>query len=205
MSKFENKLREYMGESSLNRIRSATQSHDYGAITAFRYARDCGTGERYVRRENLQRNKSLFNKLKSLGYGITAVKGAYIENYGTADAREVGESSYFVVDLQDKGSLKKDLMKLGEEFEQDSILFGSAGSEPMLIGTSDCENAYPGMGKVVKLSGGLFGKSGEFMTRVKGRPFIFTEDVGELECHKYPTELRGAAKIARQEWHELEA
>ena len=32
-------------------------------------------------------------------YSVTKVKGAYIENYGTPKANEVGESVFFVIDI----------------------------------------------------------------------------------------------------------
>ena len=100
-------FKEYLQESSLSRLWKHSQEHDYGTITAFRYAPDCGEGTPYTKKENLQRNKSLLAKLRSKGYGVTSIKGSYIENYGKPTAREVGENSFFVADIQDKGKLKR--------------------------------------------------------------------------------------------------
>ena len=86
------------------------------------------TASMAARKEKQQRNKLLLSKLRARGYSVTSIKGSYIENYGTPNAREVGESSFFVADLQDKGTLLNDLKKFGKEFDQDSILFGKAGS-----------------------------------------------------------------------------
>ena len=94
----EETVNQLLFESSLSRVRQHMMEHDCGMITAFRSARDCGNGEKYTKRENLQRNTSLKAKLQRLGYGITVVKGSYIENYGTKDAVEVGEQTFFVVD-----------------------------------------------------------------------------------------------------------
>ena len=187
-------IKQILNESSLSRLWAKTQQHDFGTITAFRYGRDCGNGERFTTAENLQRNSSLLNKLRSKGYSVTSIKGSYIENYGTSDAKEVSENSFFVVDMQDSGVLRQDLTALGEMFEQDSIIFGEKASKGVLIGTSHCPNSYPVYGVSDVQGGAIFGASGEFMSRVNGRPFIFNEGATIMEYGvlKYPTELRGA-------------
>lgn len=200
------KISDLLNESGLSRIYAATQKHDYGTITAFRYAPECGTGTPYSFKENQQRNKSLLAKLKLAGFSVTSIKGSYIENYGTPDAREVGENSFLVVDIQDKGNLKSVLLALGEEFEQDSIIFGTAGGTGVLIGTNHCPGGYPGYHKEAVQGGAIFGKSGEFMSRVNGRPFVFAEST-ELVEHgyaKYPSELRGPYLVSKQHWSNLD-
>ena len=198
-------FKEYLTESSLSRLWKHSQEHDYGTITAFRYAPECGEGTPYTKKENLQRNKSLLAKLRSKGYGVTSIKGSYIENYGKATAREVGENSFFVADMQDKGRLKKDLLALGEEFDQDSIIFGDKGKSGALFGTNKCPEGYPGYGKKLVQGGAIFGKEGEFMSRVNGRPFVFSESV-ETQAYgvsRFPTELRGSVKLAKMDWREI--
>lgn len=192
-------------ESGLSRIYRFVKDHDFGMITAYRYAPECGTGEPYTYAQNQKRNASLLAKLRARGYGVTSIKGSYIENYGTPEAKEVGENSFFVVDLQDSGSLKDDLKKLGEEFEQDSIIYGKAGSAGVLIGTNNCPSGYPGYGNEVEQGGAVFGKSGEFMSRVKGRPFVFSESVQlqEYGVARFPTELRGPVQLSKKHWSEL--
>tara|TARA_Y100000004_G_scaffold70980_1_gene79804 strand:- start:42 stop:677 length:636 start_codon:yes stop_codon:yes gene_type:complete len=197
-----------LNESGLSRVYRHTREHDYGLITAFRYAPDCGEGTPYTKRENMQRNTSLLAKLRAEGYSVTKIKGSYIENYGDKSLeREVGENSFLVIDINDKGNLKKTLMKLGEEFEQDSIIFGLKGSRADLIGTNKCPKGYPGYHKIDPQGGALFGKTGEFMSRVKGRPFIFGEE-NIVEEHygvcKFPTELRGPVTISKMNWWEIE-
>ena len=140
------KVKEILTES-LSRIWQHVNEHDYGTVTAFRYARDCNKGEPYTRRENLQRNASLLAKLRAKGYGVTAIDGGYIEGHTTELAREVLENSFLVVDRQNRGDLLDTLKQLGEEFEQDSILFGTAGKAPSLYGTSNCPNNWPAYGQ----------------------------------------------------------
>ena len=169
-----------INESSLSRLLQHMQEHDTGTITAFRSTKDCTADDPYspenimTYKENRQRQKSLLLKLQNLGYDVTSVKGSYIENYGSDNAREVGESVFFVVDSDDKGTLKQDLMKLGEEFDQDSILYiPTGGQKSILIGTNHCPDAYPPYHETVEFNQRGLGKEGEFMTKVKGRPFVF--------------------------------
>lgn len=162
---------EFLTESSLSRVQEHMTAHDTGFITAFRGKNTVGV--------NKQLNKQLKAKLLILKYGVTEVKGAYIENYETDEAKEVGENTFFVVDLEDKGNLKAKLKDLGEEYDQDSILFvPKGGTRGYLIGTNDAE--FPGKGNENVLNNPVFGKSGEFHTKVNGRPFIFKESFGVL-------------------------
>lgn len=193
-------------ESSLSRIWQHIQDYDTGIITAYRDARDCGKGDKYTKKEKQQRNKSLLAKLQNKRYDVTSLKGSYIENYKTKDAKEVGEHVFFVVDSKDKGDLKKDLKYWGEEFEQDSILYIPKGGENgFLIGTNHCPNGYPGYGVIKKLNNPIFGESGEFFTRVKGRPFVFYESK-EIEHFILPEGFfgrLGCKVIADTFWGEL--
>lgn len=202
-------FKDYLNESSLSRIYRQTRKHDYGIITAFRKTDSCDHGKPYTKNQNLQRNKSLLAKLRAKSYSVTKIKGSYIENYGTKNAREVGENSFLVVDILRRGDLKNTLMKLGQEFDQDCILFGEAGKDGVLISTNKCPDGYPGKGKIGvhdKQGGAVFGKSGQFMSRVKGRPFVFSEDV-IIESYgllKYPTELRGVVYLSQKDWQDIE-
>ena len=199
------KYKEFIAESSLSRLWKWSREHDFGTITAFRSARDCGRGEKYTRDENMKRNVSLVAKLRAKGYGVTPIKGAYIENYGSKDEIEVGEKSFMVIDMEDKGTLKKDLLALGEEFEQDSIIFGEAGSEGFLIGTNKCPSGYPGYHKEVLQGGAIFGKTGKFMSRVRGRPFVFKEEAEpSYGLLKYPSEFRGVVLQSEMNWEDIE-
>lgn len=189
------KLKRYLNESSLTRVWKQTIKFDSGTISAFRSRKDCGMGEKYTKEENNKKQNILKSKLMMLGYSITKIKGIYIENYKTKDAVEVKEKSFLVVDIKDTGNLKKDLIKLGEEFEQDSITYSKPSGEYHLISTNKCKSAYPGRGKIgveIKLNKPMFGKKGEFFSRVNGRPFIFESINNELIklIDHTPTEIR---------------
>lgn len=168
-------LADLIKESSLSRIRAGVDNHDSGAITAFR-------GE-FVKAENKSRNKKLLAFLKSKGYSITSVKGSYIENFGSKDAVERGEESFFVVDHKDTGDLKATLERLGALYDQDSILWIPKGTKGQLVGTSKRENAWPPYKQTMDFSRSEFGKvAGAFFSRIKGRQFTFAEadEVGAI-------------------------
>lgn len=190
-----------VSEASLSRTWSHMQKHASGTITAERFARDCGEGEKYTRADNKKRNKSLQAKLQNEGYSVTSVKGKYIENFGSKDQREVGEKVFLVVDIKDRGNLEKRLRQFGEEFEQDSILFITKGGQSgKLIGTNKCPNGYPGYGKIVNYKNPVFGKKGEFFTRVSGRPFVLKE---ESEFYAPPEGFFGrwaCHSVAQKHW-----
>lgn len=168
-------------ESSLSRLYAHNVAHDCAAITAFRKARDCGSGDRYTRQENRRRNISLQSKLVSAGYRVTPITGQYPEG-GTTRREE----SFFVVDYTDSGRLLDDITRLGEAFEQDSVLFIPKGAiqngpeKAFLIGTNYCSNSWLRFGKRELFHQGKLGYDSPIYTSyVDGRPFIF-EDVGEL-------------------------
>ena len=160
-------------DSIFSRLLSKMEKHDTGTITAFR-------GEN-TRKENEARNRLLARDLLHKGYRFTEVAGTYIENYDTPNAREVKENSFFVEDYRDTGNLRSDLIKLSQKYDQDSVMFipriGTASEKAILIGTSDAPDSYPGLGKTVKFTGRGFGSPAEFMTKISGRPFTFSERV----------------------------
>ncbi len=193
-------------ESSLSRVWRHNLEHDCGAITAFRKYSDCdgSKGHPYSKRENLQRNKSLTAKLLSLDYGITKLHGRYPE--GGTVGKEV---SYFVVDLLDKGNLERDLRRLGEEFDQDSVLIIPKGTinneaEAFLIGTNHCDNNWLGYGKKESFQKGRLGyESPIYTSYVNGRPFIF-ESVGkEVRSPASGMGVWAMRRMAEKHWTEL--
>lgn len=199
------KFQKHLTEASLSRTYEHMVKHATGVVTAFRYARDCGDGEVYTKKENLQRNKKLRAQLQSKRYGVTKMKGSAIENYGTPKAREVSEDIFFVADLKDRGNLEKNLRSLGEEYEQDSILFVPLGGESAeLIGTNHCPDAYPGYNQRIKFPKRQFGKDGEFFTKVRGRPWLFEEVVREYNPPEGFFGRWGCYGVANTDWELLE-
>ena len=195
-----------INESSLSRVWRHSNDHDCGAMTAFRFAGACGNGDVYTSKENAQRNKSLLAKLKSKGYGVTKLHGRYPEGGSTKK-----EISYFIVNIQDNAHFDKDLKKLGEEFEQDSILYipmgalaNKEGSKAILIGTNHCANNWLGYGKTMEFEKGRMGVSSPIYTSmVNGRPFIF-EEVGEEVIS--PASGMGVwmmHRVAEKSWREV--
>ena len=184
--------RQVVNESSLSRMRQHMMEHDTAMITAFRGYIKGEDGEQITvtRKQNLKRNSQLKAQL-SKKYNITVVQGKYIEDYGTNDAKEVGEVTFFVVDQDDTGNLERDITQAGIDWYQDSVLFVEKGAKNgRLIGTNDSD--FPGYKKVIKVGNPIFGKSGEFMTKMRGRPFVFEEVV--ITEHK-------AQKLSRMgEW-----
>lgn len=172
------KFKQILNESSLSRIWQHNVDHDCAAMTAFRTAKDCGTGDKYTTKDNLQRNKILLAKILSLGYGATKLKGVYPE--GGVDTKEI---SYWIVDLKDSGNIVSDMKKLGKDFEQDSVLIVPKGSinndaKAYLLGTNNCKNNWLGMGKkeIFQKGSKIASTSKIYTSYVNGRPFIF-EDV----------------------------
>lgn len=184
-------FKDLIAESSLSRIRQKVDTHDSGAITAFR-------GE-FNKSANKTRNQALLAYLLKEGYSVTKVKGSYIENYGSKDEVERGEESFFVTDQHDKGNLKEVLEKLGSLYDQDSILWIPKGTKGQLIGTSKRDNAFPSYKQTMDFSKSEFGKvGGAFFSRIRGRQFTFTEGT-KLESFAdilYPTNINGIRSLS---------
>lgn len=163
------KIKEKLQESSLSRIHQATEMYATGAISGFR-------GE-LTRAQNVARNRHIHKELLIKGFGVTPVKGSYIENYNSPDAREVQEESFFVANIKvegdDKGELERELIKLGQWSDQDSIMSHRFGGPAQLIGTSRRENTWPNFGERVPIGSFKGGKAGEFFSRIHNRPFTF--------------------------------
>lgn len=168
-------------ESGLSRIYDMMKLHDCGIITAFRSYADCGKGERYSISDNRKRNKLLLAKLQDKRYGVTNVQGAWIENMGTDFEKSGAETSFFVVDLNDNETLEKDLQSLGEEFEQEAILWIPKGGESAtFIGTNHCSNTRIKYGEKQVVGKRFLGKKSEFFTSISNRPFVF-ENIKEIQ------------------------
>ena len=170
------KFKTILLESSLKRVWEMGKIHQSGTISAFRYAEECGAGRIHTKNENIGRNLILKSKLITKKYSITAIDGTFIENYKSDSETKKKEVSFIVVDINDTGNLKEDLIKYGTIFEQDSITFSLPNGEYYLISTNTCPKPFPGFGKIgveFKLGKPMFGKDGECYSRVNGRPFVF--------------------------------
>jgi hypothetical protein len=167
---------ELLNESNINRLLKHMNKYDTGIITAFK--------GNFSKATNLKRNKELLSYLLTWGYKVIEITGAYIENYKSENPEqppeEVKEESYFVMDVRKEKRLSSDLQYLGKIYDQDSILFIPENKNMgIIIGTSKNKNSFPGY-KVMKSFPTLkLGKTNEFMSKVKGRPFFF-ESLSEV-------------------------
>lgn len=192
-----------MTEDSLSQAWKQMRKHESGIITAYRYARGCGGHDKYTKTDNLKRNLSLTAKLRQLGYFISKVRGPYIVNYESKYAREVNAVSFLVIDINDSGHLEKKLRELGEEFEQDSILFlPTGGTTGKLIGTNHCPNGYPGYGNVDSLDNPVFGENRQIITHAN-HPFILSDDNRAISPLNTMFGRWGNAIAANTKWEDL--
>jgi len=211
MKPFKDFANNKLNESGLSRIWTHMKEHDCGIISAERYSPTCGNGKPYTNKENLQRTRSLASKLHDKRYDITSIKGSYIENFESDDAKEVDETVFLVVDVNNSGKLFDDLKQLGEQFEQDSIMFipkyGSQDNvKSILFGTNRCPNGYPGYGISKTYTQRLLGGYGQFFTKVKNRPFVFKEDL-QLEHYTIPQGFfgrYGCNATANTKWQDIQ-
>ncbi|HWS40683.1 MAG TPA: hypothetical protein VN247_05250 [Arenimonas sp.] len=181
-------------EMNPSRIHSSLKNSATGAITAF--------SKEFNYNENQQRNRSLLAKLMDKGYGVTSIDGSYIEHYGSDEANEVKEHSFFVAgksEGDDQGELEKYLIQLGKEFDQDSILSIPFGGEACIIGTSDREGAWPGLGVIKPQDSFKHGKAGEFLSKVHNRTFKF-EDIEPFQTNNGRW---GNSMLAKTHWRDI--
>jgi len=185
VKKILNEWRQFLNESSLSRLYRHMMAHDTAIITAYRGDPndDSNCVDKSQATEdstNKLRNRDLKATLMTLGYGVTSVDGSYIENFNTPEAYEVAEHSFFVVNLEDNPDFAEYIVILGEDFCQDAVLIIPKGGQgAYLHGTNNSE--FPGYGQKVQAGDLSFGREQEFMTKVRGRPMAFTE---ELETYK---------------------
>ena len=176
-----------INESSLNRIISWMNKYDIACISAFRDAFENATpntlddrkvkmdGYKYTREEKEERNRKLKASLLAYGYGVTSINGNYIENFGTIKAREVGEKSFFVVNIHNDENFEKNIFALSEYYNQDCFLYKPKGSNVAYnIGTNTGD--YPGYGKADCIGNLHISIDSEFLSRVGNASFAFSKE-----------------------------
>ena len=95
------------------RPRSDIESWNLGLITAYR--------PELTPAENEARYQELWTDLYH--FGRYHVRGRYVENYASANARPIGVEACFVFGgSDDSGNLKGALRKLGRKYEQDAVI-----------------------------------------------------------------------------------
>ncbi len=172
MKKHINEWKKYLTESSLSRLWRHIMEHESGIISAFRNDQ--------TRKENMQKNRELKAQLLEKGYGITKVEGSFIENFDTPEAVKVSENSLFVSNRKDDDNFALKLARLGEKYDQDSVLIIPKGGEgAYLFGTSKT-NDFPPYGDTFEVGNLKMGEEAEFMTKVGDRPITFAENSLEV-------------------------
>lgn len=187
MESFQKEFDDYnniINESGLSRVLQHMGDRSVGFITAFRGG--------FTKNENQQRNRKLLAELMRINkdFGITKVKGSYIENYGGEAEQEVQEATFMVVsptEGDDGRYLESVLTKLGQKFDQDSVLVKNYNDKATLIGTTRRADSFIKLGERQKVGSFSGGKVAEFMTRIKGRPFTFES----AEMMHYPDSVFG--------------
>lgn len=175
-------------ESSLSRLWQKHQEYDAGTISAYRSER--------TNAENRKLSGELRNILIGVGYSVTEIDGVYTENYGTKDAVDVKERAFIVFDHKNKKNLKQNLMKLGAKYGQDSITYWDVKEKTYyLIGTR--QGGYPGLGRAERLGKPMFGQSGEFHSKISGRPFVFKESEDAVSIGTYDTVVEDFSLMSR--------
>jgi hypothetical protein len=162
-----------LDEASLVRLYQHTLDRNIGIVTAFR--------GRYTKSENLSRNSNLQADIRAAGFGFYRMEGHYIEGFGSELSKDVKEQSFLVIGDKgnDNGKLKGLLKKLGNKYNQDSILYKSFDNKnAMLIGTQaededGNEVEFPGFGKEISVGEFKPMKVSQFYSKMKGKPFVF--------------------------------
>jgi len=161
-------------EAQLKYIEGVIQKYDCAVITAFRDKMvNCPNAEDdetpLSDADNKARNQALANQLGN--YTSLNVDGVYVENYGTEEAVQVKEDSFFVINDGQSNNFFADMAGLGAEFCQDAVLMiPKGGQNAYLVGTNNAD--WPGMGNTEQVGAYKRG-SAEFMTTFNGEPFHF--------------------------------
>tara|TARA_R100001510_G_C7622770_1_gene183294 strand:+ start:69 stop:1205 length:1137 start_codon:yes stop_codon:yes gene_type:complete len=217
MSNIHKNWQEFLiNEAGLNKIRQDMSDYDTAFITAFRgdindksvcvyvppSEEELSERDKMGKRgeTNKRNNKELSAFLLSQGYGVKNVQGSYIENFGSVDPekipREVKEASFFVTNLNNDPEFVEQIINLGKRYCQDSVIIVPKGEEGYIYGTN--KGKYPGLDQEETLGKFMGGETGEFMSRISGRPFVMKEDEETKTYEDLPGKQRQAAKLIAQ-------
>ena len=217
MSNIHKNWKEFIiNEAGLNKIRQDMSDYDTAFITAFRgdindksvcvyvppSEEELSERDKMGKRgkSNKRNNRDLSAFLLSQGYGVKNVQGSYIENFGSIDPekvpREVKEASFFVVNLNDDPEFTEQIINLGKRYCQDSVIIVPKGQEGYIYGTN--KGKYPGLDQEETVGKFMGGETGEFMSRISGRPFVMKEDEETKTYENLPGKQRQAAKLMAQ-------
>lgn len=204
-----------VNESYVDRIISWMHKYACATITAYRNTltnltgREAPSVKAYLESEEYKElgfvpkvvkrawNRELKSTLLKLGYWVTPIKGAYRE---AGWDKSSDEESFFVVCPEREDDFLMNIRKLGEAYNQDSILFKDYGSmDAYLWGTNyaPADKYNPGYGKS-KLVGHVekcipVETIGSY-SAIRGGGFVFKKDVPETFYGLQNTAKASAAK-----------
>lgn len=165
--------------AGLSRILQHSKDYQSGTISAFR--------PNYSAKENMSRHRILGQLLHNKGYNKCQIQGVFDEGNGT---KPVTEISYFVWDTKNKGTILKDLIELGDKFEQHSITFAEANSDYRLIAANTKSAGVKSGTILATFKGTSFGdtKGSPSYSKIRGRPFMWDNykevSIGKVEAYK---------------------
>lgn len=123
---------EIISESSLSRVwQHVEKDTQFGVLSASR--------SENTKVENDLNHLNLKKQVRELGYGYIEMKGGFVETLDDGNKLEVEENSLFIPKIS-----KNEIMKLGTDYDQDTILFRDSDGF-YEIGTSK----RMGIGKII--------------------------------------------------------
>lgn len=158
-SSLSNSIKKVMAESSLSRVMKWRMEHDTGAMATARFDKP----KQQAKREKYE----LQDWLTKNGYAYTKFDGYYQEQEMPQASRE---DSLLIIDINDKGNLKEVLMKLGQKYGQETVLFRPKGKDGKSVLIKTTKKGY---GKETPQATGTdYGKKGGVAwSEIGGRAF----------------------------------
>lgn len=164
-------------ESSVARTKSYLQNYDCATISAFRPKP--GMNRKDALAENKKNSSELGKLLNNLGYTHFLVDGAWVKQNedGTVKKNSKGktvfgsEITYFVVNNNgdSREKFRAELKKLGERFDQDSVMFYAKGTNlAFWSGTTHRNDSDLKFGEKRLLKNGAWNPQ-DFRTTLRGR------------------------------------
>ena len=105
-----------LDEIKMSRVWNYVQDDNYsfGVVSAFRGTNDL--------EKNEQLSDQLENDIKKLGKGYVRMNGGFVET-DNGRTKEVREKSFLIIDKTDNAGFKQQIIELGRNYEQDSVLY----------------------------------------------------------------------------------
>ena len=125
-------VKKVINEATFSKLYRNMQDKTVGILTAYRLGNSS--------RVNKERNKELEKDLRSYGLGFNKVTSFYKE-YGEDKVSQ--EVTFVVYTDKDKEWLKDVLVKLGDEYDQDTIIVVDKDNGAFLIGATGKDVNYP--------------------------------------------------------------